>query len=84
MLGAPSHPYTRGLIKAIPRLVGDIDEAQALPGRPPTLTSVPDQGCVFRDRCPLRMDVCDTVDPAAVPLGSRIVACHAVNVKEHA
>ncbi|MGI5291792.1 ABC transporter ATP-binding protein [Nonomuraea polychroma] len=84
VLGAPRHPYTRGLIKAIPRLVGDIDEAQALPGRPPTLATVPKEGCVFRERCPLRMDVCDTVDPAALSDGPRVVACHAVNVKEHA
>jgi peptide/nickel transport system ATP-binding protein len=88
VLGAPRHPYTRGLIKAIPRLTGDIAEAQALPGRPPTLTTVPERGCVFRDRCPLRMDVCDTVDPEAVSVpgarGSRVVACHAVTVKEHA
>ncbi|MEV0994100.1 ABC transporter ATP-binding protein [Nonomuraea sp. NPDC050202] len=80
VLGAPRHPYTRGLIKAIPRLVGDIDEAQALPGRPPTLATVPEQGCVFRERCPLRMDVCDTVDPEAVADGPRTVACHAVTV----
>ncbi|MGW0199504.1 ABC transporter ATP-binding protein [Nonomuraea sp. NPDC003201] len=86
VLGAPRHPYTRGLIQAIPRLVGDIDEARALPGRPPTLATVPKEGCVFRERCALRMDVCDTVDPLAVADGSRVVACHAVtaNVKEHA
>ncbi|GAA4080877.1 ABC transporter ATP-binding protein [Nonomuraea soli] len=84
VLASPQHPYTRGLIRAIPRLTGDIDEAQALPGRPPTLATVPAEGCVFRERCPLRMDVCDTVDPAAEAYGTRIVACHAVKVKEHA
>ncbi|MFE3454503.1 ABC transporter ATP-binding protein [Nonomuraea sp. NPDC059194] len=84
ILAAPQHPYTRGLIRAIPRLTGDIDQAQALPGRPPTLATVPKEGCVFRERCPQRMDVCDTVDPEAVPHGDRIIACHAVKVKEHA
>ncbi|WP_343952808.1 ABC transporter ATP-binding protein [Nonomuraea longicatena] len=84
VLGNPQHPYTQGLIRAIPRLVGDIDEARALPGRPPTLATVPKQGCVFRERCELRMDVCDSEDPAALAHGSRIVACHAVTVKEHA
>ncbi|NED97653.1 ABC transporter ATP-binding protein [Phytoactinopolyspora alkaliphila] len=78
VLGDPHHPYTRGLIQAIPRLTGDIDEAQALPGRPPTLTTIPDQGCVFRSRCALRMDVCDTVDPLFQSTGDRMVACHAV------
>ncbi|MEU4512853.1 ABC transporter ATP-binding protein [Nonomuraea wenchangensis] len=93
VLGAPRHPYTRGLIQAIPRLTGDIGEARALPGRPPTLATVPKQGCVFRERCELRMDVCDTVDPETVADGPRLVACHAVNgaaasttvaTKEHA
>ncbi|GIH25009.1 ABC transporter ATP-binding protein [Acrocarpospora phusangensis] len=78
VLGAPQHPYTQGLIRAIPRLSGDIDEARALPGRPPTLGTMPREGCVFRERCPLRMDVCDTVDPAPVTRGERTVACHAV------
>jgi peptide/nickel transport system ATP-binding protein len=78
VLGSPRHPYTRGLIRAIPRLSGDIDEARALPGRPPTLGTIPAEGCVFRERCPLRMAVCDTVDPAPATRGERTVACHAV------
>ncbi|WP_431900166.1 ABC transporter ATP-binding protein [Nonomuraea sp. bgisy101] len=82
VLADPQHPYTRGLIRAIPRLTGDIDEARALPGRPPTLATVPKEGCVFRERCPLRMDVCDIVDPEALAHGDRIIACHAVKVKE--
>jgi peptide/nickel transport system ATP-binding protein len=79
VLGAPRHPYTRGLVTAIPRLTGDIDEARPLPGRPPTLATIPAQGCVFRDRCPLRMPVCDEVDPPGLADGDRVVACHAVN-----
>lgn len=78
VLGAPRHPYTQGLIRAIPRLVGDIGEARALPGRPPTLGTVPPRGCVFRERCDLRMDICETEEPPAVSRGERIVACHAV------
>ncbi|WP_207782082.1 ABC transporter ATP-binding protein [Phytoactinopolyspora limicola] len=78
VLGDPHHPYTRGLIRAIPRLTGGIDEAQALPGRPPNLMTLPTQGCVFRERCPLRMEVCETVDPPRVHLAGRLVACHAM------
>ncbi|MCG5218513.1 ABC transporter ATP-binding protein [Streptosporangium sp. KLBMP 9127] len=84
VLGAPSHPYTKGLIKAIPRLVGSLDEARALPGRPPTLATVPTTGCVFRERCAERMDVCDSDDPPALAHGDRIVACHAVGTSEPA
>lgn len=78
VLGAPRHPYTQGLIRAIPRLVGDIGEARALPGRPPTLGTIPARGCVFRERCHLRMDVCETEEPPVVARGEWIVACHAV------
>ncbi|WP_051762375.1 ABC transporter ATP-binding protein [Microbispora rosea] len=78
VLAGPRHPYTRGLLGAIPRLVGDIGEAHALPGRPPTLAGIPADGCVFRERCPLRMDVCETGRPPVVVSGSRPAACHAV------
>jgi len=83
VLAAPRHPYTRGLITAIPRLTGDIDEAKALPGRPPTLGTVPKQGCVFRERCPLRMPVCET-EPPRVVVGGRMALCHAVAQEEAA
>lgn len=53
LLRHPLHPYTRGLIDALPRLTGDIDAARPLPGRPPTLSTLPEHGCVFADRCPL-------------------------------
>ncbi|MEV4379231.1 ABC transporter ATP-binding protein [Streptosporangium sp. NPDC049644] len=82
VLGAPRHPYTQGLIRAIPRLVGDLGEARALPGRPPTLGTVPSRGCVFRERCDLRMDVCETEEPPTVPYGEWIVACHAVAARD--
>jgi peptide/nickel transport system ATP-binding protein len=75
VLAEPRHPYTRGLISAIPRLAGDVDAARPLPGTPPTLGTIPKVGCVFRDRCPLRMPVCDRVSPGTIDG----VACHAVN-----
>jgi peptide/nickel transport system ATP-binding protein len=78
VLASPSHPYTRGLINAIPRLTGDVDAAKPLPGTPPTLGTIPREGCVFRSRCPLKMEICDTVDPLPVKHSVRTVACHAV------
>jgi peptide/nickel transport system ATP-binding protein len=76
VLADPKHPYTRGLLTAMPRITGDIAEAQPLPGRPPDLTSVPRQGCVFRPRCPLAVDVCSTAQPPDTVAGSRRFACY--------
>ncbi|MBP2703788.1 ABC transporter ATP-binding protein [Microbispora sp. RL4-1S] len=78
VLATPRHPYTQGLIRAIPRLSGDISLARALPGRPPTLGTLPAQGCVFRERCERRLAVCDTDDPVVITRNGRSVACHAV------
>ncbi len=77
VLTDPKHPYTQGLVAAIPRVVGDMSDARPLPGSPPDLTTIPAQGCVFFDRCPLRMDICELEHPPLVTLdGGRRVACH--------
>jgi oligopeptide transport system ATP-binding protein len=54
----PSHPYTMGLLKSIPRL--DLDQHQRLipiPGTPPDLIKPP-KGCPFAARCPYAMKIC--------------------------
>lgn len=63
VLTEPDHPYTRALIRSIPRLTGDLTRLAPLPGLPPSLTTIPDHGCVFRERCAFRMPICDTVQP---------------------
>jgi peptide/nickel transport system ATP-binding protein len=78
VLRQPAHPYTKALIRATPRIVGDIDAAQALPGRPPDLATVPRRGCVFRERCPLAMPICTEQEPSLIEWEpSRHRACHA-------
>ncbi len=79
VLRESKHPYTRALIQAIPRLTGDVALAKPLPGLPPNLASIPTTGCVFRDRCPYRMDICDTDDPVLQSWGGdrdHRFACH--------
>ena len=63
----PSHPYTRALLDAIPRLGTEKKRLSAIPGQPPSLLDPP-AGCRFAARCPLRMDVCSQ-PPPAVDLG---------------
>ena len=46
----PIHPYTSGLIHAIPSLVDDLSARRPIPGSPPNLLDLPD-GCRFAPRC---------------------------------
>jgi peptide/nickel transport system ATP-binding protein len=68
LLATPRHPYTRGLLAAIPRITGDPGLAQPLPGRPPDLMTIPQSGCVFRGRCPQAMPACAASEPPATDL----------------
>ena len=58
----PKHPYTKGLLKSVPRLDLKEEELQPIEGTPPDLFSPP-KGCPFTARCPFAMDVCDRVYP---------------------
>jgi peptide/nickel transport system ATP-binding protein/oligopeptide transport system ATP-binding protein len=53
----PAHPYTRGLLKSIPKLAVDSDRLAAIPGQVPSPLNYP-SGCHFRDRCPHAFDRC--------------------------
>ncbi len=46
----PSHPYTEGLLKAIPTMHTTTDELPTIPGNPPNLLKLP-TGCPYQDRC---------------------------------
>jgi peptide/nickel transport system ATP-binding protein len=75
----PRHPYTQGLLKAVPRLVpGRASQAPAMVGDPPSPIDPP-KGCRFHPRCPLAQQVCREDDPAlaAGPSGgAHVAACH--------
>jgi len=77
----PQHPYTRGLMRAIPRLDVEADAAggrprlQEIPGLVPILTK-PIVGCAFAARCPLATDRCRSAAPPFVDRGGgHTVAC---------
>jgi oligopeptide/dipeptide ABC transporter ATP-binding protein len=76
----PRHPYTAGLLKAVPRLVpGRVSEAAAVVGDPPSPVDLP-SGCRFHPRCPLaQRPVCVETDPALLAGPGRpahLAACH--------
>jgi oligopeptide/dipeptide ABC transporter ATP-binding protein len=60
---SPRHPYTRGLVAAIPNLYANAASV-AIPGQPPNLTSLP-AGCPFAERCPEVRPECARVDMEA-------------------
>lgn len=74
----PGHPYTRSLIRSIPRLDSrDGAPLEGLKGEVPSLFDVP-SGCPFHTRCEFRTERCAAEKPALLPTsdGMRQVACH--------
>lgn len=59
----PAHPYTRGLLAAMPRLHQTAERLPDIPGQLPSLAHPP-PGCRFAPRCPLVQDVCRVQAPA--------------------
>lgn len=76
----PMHPYTNGLLAAIPDLSRPRSEALAtIPGQVPDVTSIP-RGCPFHPRCPLAVDKCRTNRPPLLARsGGQRVACWVAN-----
>lgn len=73
----PSHPYTQGLLAALPGLQKRRGRLNQIPGVMPGLTSIP-PGCPFHPRCQSVMPVCSEKIPALCDHGAVRVACHAV------
>ena len=61
MFANPLHPYTQGLMRAVPRLTGG-GVATGIPGRIPSYLHPP-PGCRFHPRCPQAMEVCRRQKP---------------------
>ncbi|AWV15717.1 MULTISPECIES: ABC transporter ATP-binding protein [Methylobacterium] len=77
---APRHPYTRGLMGAVPKLGAVEHGADArlaeIPGMVPSLKGRI-EGCVFAGRCPDVTDLCRAYAPALEPKApGHLAACH--------
>jgi oligopeptide/dipeptide ABC transporter ATP-binding protein len=71
----PSHPYTRGLLDAIPSANHERGRLVAIEGTVPELVD-PAPGCRFASRCPHEAPICGMTDPQTFPLdGHHQVAC---------
>jgi oligopeptide/dipeptide ABC transporter ATP-binding protein len=76
LFATPGHPYTEGLLGAVPTLDTTRERLQTIPGTVPPPTEWP-VGCRFRARCPHAWDRCATDAPALGQQGpAHRVRCH--------
>ena len=72
----PRHPYTQGLIAAIPSVEKRDQKLQTIRGMVPNLI-YPPSGCRFHPRCDERLEICDKIKPKLNEIGDKYyVACH--------
>ena len=76
VLRQPLHPYTRGLLNAVPRLSGGPDRMVGIEGTVPNPGRLP-PGCAFHPRCRMAAAVCRESEPGVSDAGGeRSVRCH--------
>ena len=63
----PRHPYSVGLLRAVPKVSGALGAVESIAGSPPDLIRLP-PGCTYADRCPFVVDACREREPELVPV----------------
>ena len=77
----PLHPYTQGLLRAVPKLDSE-GELETIPGTVPNLVNPP-SGCRFHPRCPYAKEICSREKPQTVQYEEgHTVACHLYTEKK--
>ena len=74
VINQPAHPYTAGLMAAIPDMAVDRERLYQIDGTMPRLNAIP-QGCAFNPRCTKTFDKCRQVRPDLIPAGATRAAC---------
>ena len=69
LLANPAHPYTRGLLAAVPRLTANESRAKGIPGSVPNPARLP-PGCKFHPRCPRAQERCRVEEPVFSEAGA--------------
>jgi peptide/nickel transport system ATP-binding protein len=62
MFYRPRHPYSMGLLRAVPRVTGALGSLTSIAGSPPDLIKLP-EGCTYHPRCPYVVDACKEREP---------------------
>ncbi|MES2384348.1 MAG: ABC transporter ATP-binding protein [Pseudomonadota bacterium] len=74
VINHPAHPYTEGLMAAIPDITLDRERLNQIDGAMPRLNAIP-QGCAFNPRCPKVFDHCRQQRPDLLSAGATRAAC---------
>ncbi len=74
VINQPAHPYTSGLMAAIPDITLDRERLNQIDGSMPRLTAIP-QGCAYNPRCPRVFDRCTVERPDLLEAGATRAAC---------
>ena len=82
LFAEPHHPYTEGLLHAMPRVGRRQERLAVIPGNVPPPTAWP-TGCRFRDRCPYAWERCERQHPPLYQIGAGHVSrCHLADEPE--
>ena len=74
VIHAPAHPYTAGLMAAIPDIGEERDRLTQIDGAMPRLNAIP-SGCAYNPRCPRSFDRCTSQRPELLSAGATRAAC---------
>src|SRR4051812_12150263 len=74
VINQPAHPYTMGLMAAIPDITVDRDRLYQIDGSMPRLNAIP-SGCAYNPRCPRAFDRCRVERPELLAAGATRAAC---------
>ena len=74
VIHTPAHPYTVGLMGAIPSMSGERERLLQIDGAMPRLGEIP-EGCAFHPRCPQAWARCCRERPELMPVGASRAAC---------
>lgn len=74
VINRPSHPYTEGLMAAIPDIELDRERLNQIDGAMPRLNAIP-SGCAFNPRCPRAWELCRQDRPKLMSCGTTQAAC---------
>ena len=82
LFAVPHHPYTEGLLQAMPRVGQRRQRLAVIPGTVPPPTAWP-SGCRFRDRCPYAWDRCASEHPPLYQIApGHVSRCHLADEPE--